>query len=80
MAGTHYEHSGGSVEGQRESSFEFRVQRGDLRRQPRLRLSLGPKQLVGEFGQSRRLPAVPDDQAMSKFLLPALEFAPDVPV
>ena len=56
------------------------MQRLDLRRQPGLRLALGPQQLVAELGELRRAALLAAHQRMAQRLLPALEFAPDVAV
>ena len=71
MAGEQRQHLRLVVESHGEGALQVGVQRLDLRRQPRLRLALGPQQLVAEFGQPRGLALVPDDQRMAEFRSPS---------
>jgi len=68
------------VEGEREGAFEVGVQRLDLRREPCLRLALGPQQLVAELRELRRATLLAADQRMTEQRFPAPEFAPDVAI
>ena len=52
----------------------------NLRGQPGLRLAFSPHQLAGKFGQAGALALFPDQQFMTKFHFPALEFTPDMAV
>jgi hypothetical protein len=80
MAGVQGEHVGVGVKGHGKGALQVGMQRGDLRREPRLGLTLGPQQLGAELAELRRLPLAPDDQLAAQLLLPALEGAPDMAV
>ena len=80
VAGEEREHVRCVVERDREGALQVGVQRLDLRREPRLRLALGPQQLVAEFGKPCRLALVPNDQRVSQLGFPALELAPDMAI
>ena len=75
MAGVQREHMGTLVKSGGKGAFDVAAQRFNLRRQPRLRLALGPEQLFTEFRQPRPLALVPDDERTAQGLLVVFECA-----
>jgi len=80
VARRHLDDRGGVVEGDRERVFELAAQRCELRREPCLRLPLGPEQLGAERRQRGALALAPDEQLPAELAFPALELALDVAV
>ena len=80
VAGVEAQHMGIAVEGDGKAARQLGAQRLDLRRQPRLRLALGPQQLVAEDRQAGRPAFLPQQQRLTQALLPPLELAPHVAI
>ena len=80
VAGIKRQHMSAVVKGAGKGALDVAAQSLDLRRQPRLRLSFGPQQLLAEFRQLCALALVPDDQRAAQLVLPVLQSAPDIAV
>ena len=80
MAGIQGDDMGVVIKRHGEGTFQISAQGLNLRRQPGLRLALGPHQLGAKFGQACRLAFFPHHQLIAELVFPALELTPDVTV